>query len=113
MKWEIDFLKDEFKKPLITKSELINHRGSLLNFWQYTNPIKVTDSQIQIISTYFLDFCHNDLVYRFSYPSTTGDDKAAKEFLLKLVDNLRFYNVDIDISRLRQGIANGNNYYIE
>jgi hypothetical protein len=113
MKWELDYLKDQFKNPLATKSDFITHKNFQVNFWQYTNPIQVSKSQIQVIASYFVDFCHNDLVYRFSYPSISGDEKEAKEFLLKLVDNLLFYNDDIDINRLRQSIVNGNNFYIE
>ena len=113
MKWEVDFLKEDFKKPINTQSDFITHKDIQLNFWQYTNPIQVSESQVQVISTYFIDFCNNDLVYRFSYPSISGDDNEAKAFLLKFVDSLRFYKDDIDFDRLRQSIVSGSNFYLE
>lgn len=51
-----------------------------------SNPIK---------STYFLDLTRNDLMYRFIYVSTIGDNSEAKDILISIAKNLRFMTMEL------------------
>lgn len=112
MNWEIDHLKDDFKVEIIAKSNFIDHNKMLLNFWQYDPPLEESKEIFTPVkTTYFIDFIHNDLVHRLSYPSISGDELKAKQFLLKLVDGIHFYKSSIDLKKLQGVIMSGKTYY--
>ncbi len=114
MNWELDYLKNEFKKEIKTKNNFIEYNKMLLNFWQYNPPIIKTKEIINPVkTTYFIDFIHNDLVNRFSYASSSGNELEAKKFLLKLVDGIHFYKSNIDLKKLQELVIKGKAYYNE
>lgn len=112
MNWEIKYHKNQIGKNLITESEILNRNGYIMNFWKFMHPIKNIESgRTPIIASYFLDFIHNDLIYRLSYASISGNDSEAKTILLNIADNFTFYEEDIDLNRLQKNIIKGQNYY--
>lgn len=114
MNWEIDYLKNEFKKEIKSKYNFIDYNDMLLNFWQYNPPIiKTNEISIAVKTTYFIDFIRNDLVHRFSYSSSTGNELEAKQFLLKLVDGIHYYKSNIDLKKLQETVIQGKTYYNE
>jgi hypothetical protein len=114
MNWELDHLKTQFKKEIKSKNKFVTQSKILVNFWQYDLPILPKVKDVTPVKTiFFADFSHNDLVYRFSYASTSGSEIEAKQFLLSLVDNIRFYKSSINLARLQNEIFQGKNYYNE
>lgn len=112
MIWEFDYIQKQFGRELILKNTSIELNGLTANFWHYQNPMMSNDKiSNPIKSTYFLDFTKNDLMYRFIYASTTGDNSEANTILTSIAKNLRFYDNDIDLKRLQLNISKGINYY--
>lgn len=112
MKWEINYYQKDLKSELKYSSVFLTKNGLNANFWKFINPIDLEDKNIMPIkTTYILDLLHEDLLYRLSYASTNGNDTEAKDILFNIVDNLRFYDKNIDLDRLQKNIIQGKNYY--
>lgn len=112
MNWEIQYLQKQMNVKLSIYNEMLSRNGVLSNFWKFKNPIIKDDKiQIPVVATYFLDFIHNDLIYRFSYASTSGNDFEAKKILLNIADNIKFYDKNIDLDKLQKNILDGKNYF--
>jgi hypothetical protein len=112
MNWELDYLKNKFKKEIKVKNYFIKHKELLVNFWQYNPPfLNTKESSIPIKTTYSIDLINRDLVNSFSYASVSGNELEAKEFLLKLVDGIHFYKSKIDLNKLQEIIIKGGHYY--
>jgi hypothetical protein len=112
MNWELDYLQKEMNAQLKFNNEFMTKNGKETNFWKFINPEKKNERiYIQVKATYFLDFIHKGLLYRLSYASTNGNDSEAKTILLKIFDNFRFYDKNIDLDKLQQNILQGKNFY--
>lgn len=111
MNWEIDYLQKQMNVKLNINNETLNRNGVITNFWKFKNPV-IKDDKIHtiVVATYFLDFIHNDLIYRLSYASTSGNDFDAKTILLNIADNIKFYDRNIDLDKLQKNILDGKNY---
>jgi len=112
MKWEFEYMENQLSQKLTSTSKRIKINNSTANFWHFNNP-KISNEQIhtQVKVTYFLDLIHNDLIYRFTYASTTGDNAEAFEILSGIAENLNFYITNIDLEKLQSNIIEGKNYY--
>lgn len=115
MQWELDFLKEETHANINFKNEMITVSNRLSNFWSYDNPkANQLDKKITpVLKTYFMDFVYRDLLFRISYPSTTGNDTDAKQFLQGIINNFRFYKQQLDFDKLSKSVEAGVNYYSE
>lgn len=110
MNWEIDYLQKQMKVKLNIINETSNRNGVITNFWKFENPdIKDNKIHSMVVATYFLDFIYNDLIYRLSYSSTSGNDFDAKSILLKIANNIKFYDRNIDLDKLQRNILEGKN----
>ncbi len=111
MNWEVDYYQQQLNVKLNVSNEVFNKNGLSSNFWKFKNPIIENDKiYTPVVATYFLDFIHNDYIYRFSYASINGDDLEAKTILLKLADSIKFYDKNLDLNKLQQNILEGKNY---
>lgn len=114
MNWEVNYLEQELKENLKVDNSIADIEGIRVNLWNYENPRLDNESiDTPVIKTYFADFVNNDLIYRFSYASTTGNNEIADDFLKSLVRNIRYYENKIDLNKLQQAISIGLNYYKE
>lgn len=111
MNWEIDYYQKELNEKLNVNNETLNRNGLIINFWKFKNPV-IRDDKIHtpVVATYFIDFIHNDLIYRLSYASASGNDFDAKTILLNIADNIKFYDRNIDMDKLQKNILDGKNY---
>lgn len=112
MKWEFNYMENQLSQKLTLTSKRIKINNLTGNFW-YFNNIEISNEQIhtQVKATYFLDLLYNELIYRFTYASTTGDNTKAFEILSRIAKNLNFYNTNIDLEKLQTNIIAGKNYY--
>lgn len=112
MNWEVDYLNKEIDDSIKATNELLQRKSLDINFWKFESPfVEENYSYTPVVATYFLDFVKNDLVYRLSYGSITGNDSEARVFLFDIIDNFRFYNQGIDMDKLQKRITLGQNYY--
>ena len=76
--------------------------------------MKFTEEQLNNNLKYLIfERVNNDLIYRFSHASATGNNETADDFLKSLVRNIRYYENKIDLNKLQQAISIGLNYYKE
>lgn len=112
MNWEIEYMQQELNTKLDVKSDVSSRNGLPTNFWKFINPI-IKDEKIHtsVKATYFLDFIHNDIIYRLSYAASTGNDADAQKIGFSIADNFKFYENDIDLNALQQNILHDKNDY--
>lgn len=109
--WEHKYLEDEiFRQSITFKQKRLNVQNKPLNFWFFEMPKNRTIDKT-VLRTFYLDFIQGKRAYSFSYPSLSGNEIEAKDFLLGLYNSMHFYNKSIDINHLRKQIAKGVNYY--
>jgi len=110
MNWEFEHFKKQLNGISLEKNNFTNNDNKLFNHWKITLP-QLDGIKKAFKATYFLDFVHQDYIYRISYSSLTGNDKEAKILLDKMYNQIRFYNGTLDLNKLRSNVLNGINYY--
>lgn len=112
MNWEVEHFQEMLNTKLKCSNEFLIINGLNANFWKFINPeIKNEKVHTPVKANYFLDFIHNDFVYRLYYASTSGNDSEAKTILYNIVDSFKFYGKNIDLERLQKNILQEKNYY--
>jgi hypothetical protein len=119
MKWETDYINENFAKgkDIELRHEILKKEGYTGNLWSYKNTLykkmKKEDSTVTpVIRTYYFDFVHNDLIFRFVYASTTGDKSEARSILISAARKLTFYDKKIDLQRLQNAVLKGETTYL-
>lgn len=111
MNSKIDYLQKQMDVKLSVNNETIYRNGLSTNFWKFKNPVLKDDKiHTSVVATYFFDFIHKDYIYRLTYSSTSGNDFDAKTILLKVADNIKFYDKNVDLNKLQKNILEGKNY---
>jgi hypothetical protein len=110
MKWEVNYLEGVHKKTVKTENRFINNNGTLINLWNYINPVMLNDEKFNK-KAFFADFYKNGFVYRFSFIAFKGTEEEANKNLIEYVNNIHFYDEQINIPKLQEAIRNGNNMY--
>ncbi len=88
-------------------------KETLFNIWKYAKPtVDTTATHKKIVAHYFLDFVHDDTLFRISYPATTSDDKQARVALYKVYKKMHFYDT-LDVEKLQNYVAQGMYFYPE
>ena len=115
MALEKSLMEDKLHSALEPKSELLSLLNRRVNFWHYAHPQSEESKKKSgaVLKTYFMDFANGDLLFRVSYPSASGNDAEARQFLQGIVSNFRFYKSQLDFDRLSKSIESGVNYYTE
>jgi hypothetical protein len=107
--WEHKYLEDElFKQSITFKQKRLKIKNKQLNFWSFEMPKNRTINK-PVLRTFYLDFIQGKRAYSFSYPSLSGNEIEAKDFLLGLYNSMHFYSKSIDINQLRRKIVEGVN----
>src|SRR5690554_99289 len=111
MMWEFDYFQKQYDQKLMLKNESIEINSLTGNFWYFQNPV-LSDDRISspVKATYFLDITKNELIFRFSYASISGDNLEAKSILTSLAKSLKFYDREIDLKQLQLNIINDTDY---
>lgn len=115
MKWELDYLNDLLPEKVEIISEFIEINHDTLNFWYFKNPI-IKDAPKDIKPckmTFYLDWKKEDNMYRLVFPSFSEDSDEAKQFLLKLKNNFKYYSKEINLEKLYNNVSEGHNFYDE
>ena len=110
MNWEFDHFKKQLSGVSLEKNKFTNNDNKLFNHWKVTLP-QLEGLKKAFKATYFLDFVHQDYIYRISYSSLTGNDSEAEKLLDNMYKQIKFYNGTIDLQKLRNKIIEGKNYY--
>ena len=110
MNWEFDHFKNQISGVTLNKNKFSSKNDKVFNHWKVTLP-KFEGVKKSIKATYFLDFVHQDYIYRISYSSLTGNDKEAEKLLAEMYNQIHFYNGDLDLQKLRNNIVEGTYYY--
>lgn len=109
-----------------SENSILEHNGVYYRFWEYTVPEFTNESSklwkehtvykstnLRGNKLYMLDVIHENIFFRFAYPSFSDDETEAKQFLMGLANGLRFYKNDIDSVKLAERIYEGETYYEE
>jgi hypothetical protein len=110
MNWEQNYLEDVLEKPVKTESDLINNNGILVNLWNYTNPVLIDDKKFNK-KAFYADFYKNGFIYRFSFMAFNGTKVEANKILTEYINEVHFYNAQINLNKLQDAIRNGKNKY--
>lgn len=108
------------------ENSIEENNGNYFMFWNYTIPKELDhkselwkehtvyeSSNLHGNKLYMLDLIHENIFFRFAYPSFSGDEAEAKKFLKSLTNGLRFYKDNIDSVKLAERIYEGETYYDE
>ncbi|HLW15461.1 MAG TPA: hypothetical protein VKX30_08200 [Flavobacteriaceae bacterium] len=108
------------------ENSIEENNGNYYMFWNYTIPKELDhkselwkehtvyeSSNLHGNKLYILDVIHENIFFRFAYPSLSGDEAEAKQFLMGLANGLRFYKDNIDSVKLAERIYEGETYYEE
>jgi hypothetical protein len=109
MKWEKDYIIQVHNKSIETGNRLVNNNGTLINLWFYINPNLINDDSHNN-KQFYADFYKDQKVYSLSYLMFKGSDKDAEESLIKIINNLTFYDKQIDVLKLSNSILKGELY---
>ncbi len=118
-KWKTDNQEKMYHVPVeAVEKKIFSSCAYPFNFWYYENPLATeADSTDKgdnpAKKVYFLNFIQGDYVFVISYPSVTGDDKEAGEFVMDMLNNFTFYGKDLDFDKLRKAIRKGRITYKE
>lgn len=91
------------------ENQLIHHNARLINLWNFTNPIMI-DSEYNE-KAFYADFYCKQHVYRFSFIAFKGTKEEANNILSEYIENVRFYDDEIDLKRLQEAVRKGVNEY--
>ncbi len=115
MEAEKSLMADKLHSTSESKTEIISLLNRRVNFWHYAHPHTEEPGKAtgRILKTYFMDFVNGDLIFRLSYPSATGNESEAKQYLQSILNNFRFYKSQLDFDKLSKSVESGLNYYTE
>lgn len=114
--WEVDYLNEMFNTRLKMESNFLTIDGDEALIWSVVTPldlIDLEDASEPVLKTFYLQRIHKDIIYRFMFSSTTGDNQEAEKILLDINKNLRFYNAGLNFPLLQNNILSGKNFYEE
>ncbi len=113
--WEMDHINQMLPEKVVSQSEFITSKNEILSFWYYTNPV-LKDAPADITPykmSLFLDWRKDNMVFRIVHPSFSADIDKSKKLLLDFKKGIRYYSNKIDLDRLSENIAKGQNFYVE
>lgn len=114
--WESDYLNEMFGTTLKMESNFLRIDGDDALLWSVMTPVdllELEDTVVPVLKTFYLQRIHKDIIFRFMFPSTTGDNQEAEKILLDINKNLRFYNAGLNFPLLQNNIMSGKNFYEE